>query len=359
MGSEVCIRDSLGTGRQLVRFELTPPGGGEWPARWTNDDNSAYGLPTGAGLNAVNVNFTISHPAATFSTVTNESAVGILDGDAISCGGVYAEADPLDLDGDGVNVSTVSNSFGSGGGEICTSSRTYNGTGAAAVISVSKSATGDTAGATPITSGSTALVGPGSVGSYELVVTNDGFEDLTSPVLYDILPHVGDTGIGAALSSVGRGSQWDAEFESVTLPAGWSVEFSTSTNPCRGELHTLALADAPAGCVNDWTTVQPADSAIAALRFTAPGLTLETDESAEAITVEVTAPNAEGIAWNSVAATAEDEDGHHLVGAEVAKVGLELPALARSLGVAKAAVFNDEDGDGFADDGETITYTLR
>lgn len=162
--------------------------------------------------------------------------------------------------------------------------------------------------------------------TYRLTMANVGPKELDELVMYDLLPAPGDAGL---VPGVGlRGSSGRVELVAAPAPpAGWTVSYSTSDNPCRPELDP-ALTD----CVDDWSTTAPADLAeVTALRFTGDeGTTLDLGERAEA-TLEVrTDPLAIGeTAWNSVAgdATVVGVPGTVLP-VEAPKVGVTLPGSA-------------------------------
>ncbi len=80
-------------------------------------------------------------------------------------------------------------------------------------------------------------------------------------VVYDVLPHLGDRGVGPAASNA-RGSQWQPRLAGPVAVADsdvpWDkvkIQYSTSENACRGEATAQGAARAagPAGCVDDWT----------------------------------------------------------------------------------------------------------
>ncbi|MCS6993061.1 MAG: SpaA isopeptide-forming pilin-related protein, partial [Anaerolineales bacterium] len=96
---------------------------------------------------------------------------------------------------------------------------------------------------------------------YQLRIFNDGNVPMLNYVLYDILPFYGDRGSGGTLFNSSR----DSEFRPVMtgpiqflggagLSAGnFTIEYSTSTNPCRPEVFNQSPGDlVPAGCSNTW-----------------------------------------------------------------------------------------------------------
>ncbi len=158
--------------------------------------------------------------------------------------------------------------------------------------------------------------------SYKLPVANTGNVPLTDVVLYDILPFVGDTGVSDGASSQSRGSQFAPTLlGAVAAPDGFTVEYSSSTNPCRPEVNAKT-----AGCVDDWTAT-PADySTVRALKLVqnrggtlAPGA--ESD-FAWSMQIGQDVPAAQ-TAFNSVAFAATRADNGKILSAEPAPVGVE------------------------------------
>jgi len=186
--------------------------------------------------------------------------------------------------------------------------------------------------------------------AYGIHLTNTGAPSLDGLVLYDILPFVGDTGVSAAQATEQRGSQFTPTLARVDLaPAGVTISYSASTNPCRPEVYP----GQPAGCVNDWTT-DPATlggiAAVTALRITstAPyatgeGIDIGFHESVPTVSKDQ-------IAWNSVAAFAQTTTGAALLPTESPKVGIT--ASDHRLSITKTA---DLTSAGF---GELVTYTV-
>jgi uncharacterized repeat protein (TIGR01451 family)/LPXTG-motif cell wall-anchored protein len=197
--------------------------------------------------------------------------------------------------------------------------------------------------AAPAAVGTTGKVGTsGGEATYSVTFSNSGESVLTDPVLYDLLPRVGDT---EATSTTPRDSQFAATLASLgTLPAGVSVEYSTAENPCRPEV----LDDNP-GCVTDWNLLPPAPlSSTTALRFVFTGSlqvpggggTTSFTVSYDVITPAITAGR---IAWNSVGANAYA--GGSLIGAaESTSVGLEAdgqPAIVKTSSTPTFDAVND------------------
>lgn len=198
---------------------------------------------------------------------------------------------------------------------------------------------------TPIGSGGTGHVSvDGGTATYSVSFTNTGQSTLTDPVMYDLLPRVGDT---RASSTAARGSQFAVSLTDLgALPAGLTVAYSQSNNPCRPEV----LASNP-GCVDDWSTSAPSPlSKTTALRFTYSGrVTVGTGFST---TYTVTTPPAAAgnTAWNSVGTNATA--GGALVGAaESSLTGLQ--AQSAQPAITKTASRSTVDAVG-----QTITYTF-
>ena len=172
-----------------------------------------------------------------------------------------------------------------------------------------------------VPAGEVAEIDPGADGAYRFTISNAGNTPLTKVVAYDILPYVGDVGVGPA-SSQARGSKWKPNlnstawaFESVkekpgrdpevtAVPASdITVQYSTVPNPCRGEVLSAggAMNDAPAGCTpNAWGDA-PADlTTITGFRLVM-NRDIEPGEKIRFIATMTSPVTANLIAWNSVA----------------------------------------------------------
>ncbi|WP_460625086.1 beta strand repeat-containing protein [Kitasatospora kifunensis] len=157
----------------------------------------------------------------------------------------------------------------------------------------------------PVTAGGTGVVSPsGGSATYKVTFTNTGQANLTNPVMYDILPAVGDTD-NTNLNA--RGSQFGVSLTGVgPVPAGVTVYYSTSTNPCRPEI----LPSDP-GCVNDWSTTAPsALSTVTALKFLYTGTIYVSGAGTSTFSVPytVSAPSnipVGDVAWDTVGTTAD------------------------------------------------------
>ncbi|WP_447912069.1 isopeptide-forming domain-containing fimbrial protein [Microbacterium phyllosphaerae] len=209
---------------------------------------------------------------------------------------------------------------------------------------------------------------------YALRISNPNTLPLKDLVVYDVLPHDGDTAIGESLAGTARGTEWAPEFESVlsALPSGWSVEYSTSTDPCRPELFGAATgANQPAGCDDDWSATLPADAGdVKALRISideyAPGETFQFEFRTQAPVLSgaadlaVTNPAAvanNNVAWHTDRVTASG-DVQSLRPAEA-----PLVSVRRAAGIVGDRVWLDTNRDGIQDAGEPgvegVTVELR
>jgi len=186
---------------------------------------------------------------------------------------------------------------------------------------------------------------------YGIHWTNTGAPSLDGVVLYDVLPFVGDTGVSAAQAGEPRGSEFAPVLASVdAAPAGVTIAYSASTDPCRPEVYPAQ----PAGCVSDWTT-DPATlgglEKVTALRITSTA----SYETGQGISIgfqeSVPTVSKDQIAWNSVAAFAETTTGAALLPAESPKVGIT--ASDHRFSITKTG---DVTSAGL---GDTVTFTVK
>ena len=79
---------------------------------------------------------------------------------------------------------------------------------------------------------------PGGLAQWQLRLANTGNVDNTNLAFIDLLPRVGDTAVTTGSPTLTqRGSEYPLLLTSaITAPAGWTVQYSTSTNPCRAEV---------------------------------------------------------------------------------------------------------------------------
>ncbi len=170
----------------------------------------------------------------------------------------------------------------------------------------------------------------GGAADYRIAIRNSGNVDMRNFVAYDLLPRVGDHGVRPGADA--RGSEFNvyATGPVTGLPADAVVQYSTSDNPCRGELAGNgggALSSAPAGCTNDWNAALPSDwSKVTGIRIDfgdrvwKPG-----DAFTGVFPAQADGGDLTGIAWNNVAIAANrNSDGSPVLPTEAAKVGLQL-----------------------------------
>lgn len=319
-----------GTGRQLLRFTLD------------HDELTDFG----AVQTTVPVALDLVAPTQP-GNYTNQAQVFYDDEDlSTTCNQVpnYEQlaSDPLDLDG---NPNTARYCQGQDDVVIEAPSGT-------AEFALEKTVQGDTDPA-PRTPPSVATVTEegGSV-TFGLNWTNVGAASLDSAVLYDIFPHVGDTGVSGTQADAPRGSQFDATFEGVVtpLPAGVTVQYTTSDNPCRPEVYP-----GQGECDDAWSATEPADpSTVTGIRVSSER-TYATGEGFSVALTMTTPPIELGeVAWNSVAGVANNTaSGTALLPSEPPKVGFtaydpNLPPVLEKIADVQTAAAGDE-----------ITYTIR
>ena len=217
-----------------------------------------------------------------------------------------------------------------------------------------------------VPAGEVAEIDPGADGAYRFTISNAGNTPLTKVVAYDILPYVGDVGVGPA-SSQARGSNWKPNlnstawaFESVkekpgrdpevtAVPASdITIQYSTVPNPCRGEVLSAggAMNDAPAGCTpNAWGDA-PADlTTITGFRLVM-NRDIEPGEKIRFIATMTSPVNANLIAWNSVAMSGgsmQNGKVSYLLPNEAPKVGINVSSdVELKKTVARAKMNGDE-----------------
>jgi uncharacterized repeat protein (TIGR01451 family) len=187
----------------------------------------------------------------------------------------------------------------------------------------------------------------GGIAAYKVTFTNTGQSNLTNPVMYDLLPAVGDTN---ATSLTPRGSQFGVSLTGVgPVPSGVTVWYSQSSNPCRPEV----LASNP-GCVNDWTTTPPNPlSSVKALKFVYTGTVVVpggTGTHSFSVPFTVATPsNASGTAWNTIGTNAFAA-GNLIGAAESSRTGLQaLPS---------PTVTKVSTTPGYSKPGDSVGYTF-
>ena len=97
---------------------------------------------------------------------------------------------------------------------------------------------------------------PGGDLRWFLTVQNRGNVPAVDPIYVDVFPFIGDTGVKVIAQN--RSSEW-APFlvAPIVAPMGWTVQYSTSTNPCRPEIGPTPSSATPwpTGCQTpNWTT---------------------------------------------------------------------------------------------------------
>ena len=224
-------------------------------------------------------------------------------------------------------------------------------------FNVDKSVKGDL-DPTTVAGGGIGKVSPsGGSATYTVTFTNSGDSNLHDPVMYDILPRVGDT---EAVSTTARGSQFKATLTAVNaVPSKVTVFYSTATNPCRPEV----LPSDP-GCTDDWSATPPSPlSSTTALKITYAG-TVGVGGSPfpqtfnVSYTVSTPSTSVGNVAWNTVGTNAHTGDTGDpslttdlLAPAESSRTGLtassSVPAITKS---ADTTTFNHV--------GQVITYTF-
>ncbi|MDD5392159.1 MAG: SdrD B-like domain-containing protein [Thiothrix sp.] len=219
-----------------------------------------------------------------------------------------------------------------------------------------------------------AQVKHGGAFDYKLVVSNKGNEALINYILYDVLPALGDTGVGQPVSGLQRGSKWHPVMtgaitaaDADTKAASAVFEYSTAANPCRPEVSSSAT-ETPAdhwqsGCTDDWTAA-PADfSKVTAFRIKAAFASAPYWEPLKTLTFNVPMQAPEDAppsivgntryfspAWNSLAhRVTQQSNAQRLDTAEPRQVGIIVPTLKYRLG---NLVWKDDNGNGIADAGE-------
>ena len=217
-----------------------------------------------------------------------------------------------------------------------------------------------------VPAGEVAEIDPGADGAYRFTISNAGNTPLTKVVAYDILPYVGDVGVGPA-SSQARDSRWKPNlnstawaFESVkekpgrdpevtAVPASdITVQYSTVPNPCRGEVLSAggAMNDAPAGCTPDAWGAAPADlTTITGFRIVM-NRDIEPGEKIRFVATMTSPVNANLIAWNSVAMSGgsmQNGKVSYLLPNEAPKVGINVSSdVELKKTVARAKMNGDE-----------------
>ncbi|HEV7767639.1 MAG TPA: GEVED domain-containing protein [Thermoanaerobaculia bacterium] len=310
------IPNFAGTGRTLLR--------------WTW--NAASGS---LGVNQqvwINISTTVRNGAMA-GPLSNDM---LIDSDAPGLGlrcSNNSQADPFDVDGDGNTAET-----------LCRAAGSINVAPIAQLVS-SKTIQGNCdGGAVSISAGT--LTGGGI--EYHLRVQNLGTVPMQNLVIIDILPFVGDTGVR---DTNPRGSQWSPLLGApIVPPSGTTLYYSTSGNPCRGEVGGPTTGCDPA----NWTTSAPTPiSSVRSFKLEFGDRVVTPYDFAE-FTFVMTTPGdvpPAAVAYNSFAYQADRGDGLGSLAAEPVKVGISIGSCdAASLG---DFVWVDTNDDGIQNDGST------
>lgn len=186
---------------------------------------------------------------------------------------------------------------------------------------------------------------------YRLTWANTGPTELNDVVVYDLLPGPNDSGSVGQLAGVPRQSDFAVTYEDVVVPAGFSVAYSVSDNPCRPELGAAA-----AGCVDDWTATVPADPAqVRALRFTADAAAARGASAEFLISVSVPEFGEGQAAMNTAAAGAVDPGGKDVPSIETPYVSVGNVLRVPEIGATKKS--SVAEGTQLRP-GDTVDYTL-
>jgi uncharacterized repeat protein (TIGR01451 family) len=310
------IPNFAGTGRTLLRW------------RWTAGSGNL-------GVNQqvwINISTTIRNGAPSGNLSNDFTLDSDAPGLSLRCSG-SSQTDALDLDEDGGTAET-----------LCRATGTISVAGIAQLIS-SKTIQGTCDGGSVATSAGTLT---GGALEYTLRVQNVGTVAMQNFVLIDILPFVGDTGVR---DTNPRGSQWTPLLAApITPPAGTVIYYSTSGNPCRGEVGGPTTSCDPP----NWTTVPP--DPITSVRSFKIEFGSRVVQPYDFLTFQLSLVTpgdvpAGAFAYNSFAYQADRADGLGSLAAEPQKVGI-------SLGTCEAAslgdyVWVDANGDGVQNDGPT------
>ena len=205
------------------------------------------------------------------------------------------------------------------------------------------------------------IIRQGEDGQYRITPTNSGNADLSDMTVYGILPHVNDTAIQGGDS---RGSEWEPILTgplqvgagSGIDPSQVTIEYSTSFNPCRGEVMNQgdAMAAGPAGCDNNWTTTPASWADVKSYRIYINGKATPIKAGASIpIIAPIKAPdNATGIAYESVAiAATQASNNRAILPAEPIKVAI---ALALDVALNKTVVSDASN----LKPGDQVTYRI-
>ena len=260
---------------------------------------------------------------------------------------------------------------------LCSSNATFN-VATTPAMNIAKEVKGNK-DADFVPAGQIAEIDPGADGAYRFTISNTGNAALTNVVAYDILPHLGDVGVGPAASQT-RGSSWrphlnstNWSFQSIKEKTGHdpvvsavpasdiTVEYTTVDNPCRGEVMSVggAMNDGPAGCTPNAWGAAPADlSTITGFRIVM-NRDVEIGEKIQFVATMTSPVNANLVAWNSVAmagGTMENGRVSYLQPNEAPKVGINV---STDVEVAKTVSRVKMNGDQPVKDANGIPETIE
>lgn len=310
------IPNFAGSGRTLLRW------------RW----NAGSGALDVGDQVWININTTIRNGVANGMLSNSVALEHDAPGLSQRCSG-SSQADALDVDGDADTAET-----------LCVATGNISVAGIAQVVSSKQIDAVCDGGFTSSSAGT--LIG-GDI-QYRLRVTNLGTVPMQGFVLIDILPFVGDTGVR---DTSPRASQWTPLLTGpITPPPGTVLSYSTSGNPCRGEVGgPTSSCDPP-----NWTTVPPDPiSSVRSFKIEFGGVVVGPFDFLD-FTFSMLAPGnvpPGTFAYNSFAYQTDRADGLGSLAAEPQKVGISLgDCEAASLG---DFVWVDINRDGLQNDGPT------
>jgi len=307
------IDDYQGSGRQLLRATIPAASisaGGSWTA---TPPAGFFRVTTPTAIGAYVNTDQIFLYGSQLNAIDDVCATPTQTGGGITSAS-YESDNPADLAGDGQLQEAY-----------CENRATLTIKGTGAAFALTKTVQGDL-DAVPRGALGVGNASQGGTGTFGLTWTNVGSNVLGRPVIYDLLPRPGDSGVSQGQAGVARDSQFTPALAAVgTLPAGVTVQYSTSANPCRNEVFPDS---ANPTCVDDWTATAPAElSQVAALRFVSSASYQVGQGFAVTFTVTVPPADINAIAWNSAATNATDvtNPGNVLLPAEPPKVGILSP----------------------------------
>ncbi len=355
------INDFAGTGKTLVRFSWSPT-----PSASALKLDGSPAVPNSASFaegSLVDLVFTVRVKSGTpIGTYTNEMMF-FDNAPRFTCNenedGVEAQsqADPLDIDGnpatDKLCLSSATTAVISA--SVLDGSKWIKGDPTLSHIDVTNPSPANNAACPNENGGFTrypcvAQTTKGGNFEYLIKLKNAGNEPLKDYVFYDVLPAIGDTGVGEPLSTSQRGTEWKAELTAAVVPAnqqaidalaqaGASIAYSTAANPCRPEVSSTTTETGwDLTCTDDWGPA-PADlSTVTAFRIILPHGTTPWQINDELqFSVQMKAPlaapgsnptdvNDLHPAWNSFAhRVTQNSNNSRLPTAEPKQVGIIIP----------------------------------